>query len=95
MKEDEIVHLSKLCRIDLSDDEKVSLCQNLDKILNYMEDLSGVDTNNIEPTHHVLEGIEHTLAEDTISDVLDTKTFLSNAPDQIGGMVKVPPVIQF
>ncbi|MCB1117125.1 MAG: Asp-tRNA(Asn)/Glu-tRNA(Gln) amidotransferase subunit GatC [Chlamydiia bacterium] len=95
MKEDEIVHLGKLCRINLTDDEKISLCHNLDKILHYMEDLNGIDTDNVEPTHHVLQGMEHILAEDDVADLLDTKTFLKNAPDQIGGMVKVPPVIQF
>lgn len=88
-------HLAHLCRIKLTDQEKDNLAISLDKILNYMDLLDEVPTEGVLPCLTVLETIQNVMGEDTEGELLSRDTFLKNAPDEVGGMLKVPPVIQF
>lgn len=86
--------LSELSRINISQDEQESLQADLKKILDYVEQLQEVDTENVKPCNHVLEEISNVMREDLIKETLSTKVFLDNTPDQIAGMIRVPPVIR-
>lgn len=87
-------YLKRLCRIQLTDAEEKDLGQSLKNILEYMEFLKEVDTEEVEPCYFVLQGLqqEHQ-REDVPGTPLSRETFLANAPDQIGGMVRIPPVM--
>jgi len=50
---EEIKHIAELARLKLSDEEISNLGSDLDAILNYIEKLKEVDTNNVEPTSQV------------------------------------------
>ncbi|MCH9613631.1 MAG: Glutamyl-tRNA(Gln) amidotransferase subunit C [Chlamydiia bacterium] len=86
--------LSDLALIEITEDEQKTLNKNLTKILGYMESLEVVDTEEVPACNHVLETVLSVFREDTPQDTLDRDTFLNNAPDQISGMVKVPPVLK-
>ncbi len=88
-------HLAKLCRIKLTDGEKIALEQSLDKILDYMNLLDEVPTENVLPCVSVLESLQNVMGEDLQGPLLPREVFLKNAPDQVGGMLKVPSVIHF
>lgn len=89
-----IEYLSDLSRIDLSEEEQDSLLQDLESILNYIDLLNEVDTEGVEPCNHVLADMCNVMREDVTGEVLPRETFLNNSPAQIGGMIRVPPVIK-
>jgi aspartyl-tRNA(Asn)/glutamyl-tRNA(Gln) amidotransferase subunit C len=95
MTNEEIEKLSKLCRIACSEEEKEILRQNLSKVLGYIDQLKQIETNGIPPCNTVLKDLFSVLREDEVADTLSRETFLANAPQHVGGMVRVPPVIQF
>lgn len=86
--------LSKLCRIELSDKELAEISHDLRRILDYVELLQEVDVSDLSPYSHVEEQGLGTLRKDEIKEHLPRDVFLSNAPDHVGGMVRVPPVIK-
>lgn len=90
-----IEHLAKLSRIKCSQEEKHRLATNLKKILSYMELLNEVNTDGVDPCTHVLETIYNVMGDDEIEGEMTREDFFKNAPDHVGGMIKVPPVIQF
>lgn len=89
-----IEQLTRLCRIDCTEEEQESLLKDLRKILTYIEQLQEIDTKNVPPCNHVLEGMANVMREDVVGEVLDREIFLGNAPAHIGGMIRVPPVIK-
>lgn len=89
-----IKQLTRLCRIDCTEEEQESLLQDLKKILNYFEQLKEIDTENVAPCNQVLEELVNVMRDDVVGDVLSRDVFLANAPAHIGGMIRVPPVIK-
>jgi aspartyl-tRNA(Asn)/glutamyl-tRNA(Gln) amidotransferase subunit C len=90
----QIKYLTELCRIECTEEEQVNLLKDLDKILNYMEQLNEIDTTAVEPCHHVLEDVVNVTREDAIGETLSRDVFLANAPSHIGGLIRVPTVIK-
>lgn len=94
MTDDEIAWLAKLCRIKCSQERREQLRQDLHKILGYIEQLRELDTTGVEPCNHVLETVVNVMRTDEVGETLSRKTFLDNSPDQVGGMIRVPPVLK-
>jgi aspartyl-tRNA(Asn)/glutamyl-tRNA(Gln) amidotransferase subunit C len=89
-----IKKLTELCRIQCSEDEQDELLKDLEQILGYIEQLQEVSTENIPPCNNILEGMANVMRADEIGEPLARQLFLDNAPSQIGGMIRVPPVIK-
>lgn len=89
-----IDELMQLCRIGFTEEEQESLMKDLKKILDYVEQLQEIDTENIPPCNNVLEGMANIMREDVVGEVMSREVFLANAPSQIAGMIKVPPVLK-
>jgi aspartyl-tRNA(Asn)/glutamyl-tRNA(Gln) amidotransferase subunit C len=90
----ELKHLKKLCRIDCSEEEEGDILSSLQKTIAYVKQLDKIDTEGVQPCRFVLRNmLKGLLREDTPHDLLSRETFLSNAPDQVGGMVRVPPIL--
>ena len=87
-------NLTQLSRIDCTEEEQDSLLQDLKNILAYVDQLNEVDTDNVLPCNHVLEEVSNVVREDVAGEVMPRDLFLSNAPSQVGGMIRVPPVIK-
>ena len=94
LNKETIQQLTRLCRIDCTEEEQEALLKDLKKILDYIELLQQIDTENVPPCNHVLENMANVMREDEIKEVLDRETFLGNAPSHIGGMIRVPPIIK-
>lgn len=87
-----VLHIAKLARLKLSDEEVGSLTGSLGAILDYVEQLNGVDTDNIEPTCFIAP--EHDpLRDDTEKESLSSEALLQNGPDVRSGHFSVPKVI--
>lgn len=88
-------HLKKLCRIDCDPDEEVDILQSLGRVLEYMNQLNEVETEGVKPCNFVLRSMaKQQLREDVVKDPMPREQFLANAPDQIAGMIRVPPILK-
>ena len=91
----ELKELKKLCRIECTPEEEEKLVQNLKKILDHAEQLQEIDTEGVVSCNYVLQDLQNTvMRNDEEGETLSREKFLANAPDHIGGMVRVPPVIK-
>ncbi|MBI5272892.1 MAG: Asp-tRNA(Asn)/Glu-tRNA(Gln) amidotransferase subunit GatC [Chlamydiia bacterium] len=92
---DTLRSLQQLCRIDCSAEEQDDILQSLSRILKYVEALNTVETCTAQPCDYVLNGMgKRELREDIVGEIMPREQFLSNAPDQIAGMIRVPPVLK-
>ena len=88
-------NLKKLCRIDCTPEEDLDITHSLTQVLEYIEQLKEVDTNGVASCNYVLQAmLKNLMREDEVKDIFPREQFLSNAPDQIGGMIRVPPVLK-
>lgn len=87
--------LKKLCKLECSAEENEDILSSLTRVLNYIEQLKEVDTQNVRTCRSVLRGMSKAeMRQDVVADLLPRETFLAGAPDQIGGMIRVPPVLK-
>jgi len=88
-------HLKKLCRIECSEEENQDILDSLKKVLEYIDLLNEINTDGVKTCRYVLRGmLKNRMREDTVEDLLSRDKFLANAPDQIGGMIRTPPVLK-
>ena len=90
---DVVSHIATLCRIGLSDEEHKLFTEQLNQILAYIDKLDKLNTENVEPTSHVLP-IKNVLREDKVSPSLPAEKILANAPDKDKAFFKVPRIIE-
>lgn len=93
--QDDLKKLAKLCHIECTPEEEARLLKNMLAILGYIDQLHAVNTDLTLGKHNPLECPVNILAEDIVEESLDREEFLSNSPSHVGGMVRIPPVIQF
>lgn len=89
----DVEHVAKLARLDLSDAEKLQFNEQMNAILKYVEKLNELDTENIEPTSHVLH-LANVMRPDEERPSHDLEKVLLNAPDEEDGQIKVPAVLE-
>lgn len=93
--EREFAHLKKLSRIDVPKEEEQNIIDSLNRVFDYFSQLSEVNTDDVNPCNYVLRSmLKNQMRADIVGDVLSRDQFLANAPDQIGGMIRVPPVLK-
>jgi aspartyl-tRNA(Asn)/glutamyl-tRNA(Gln) amidotransferase subunit C len=93
--QDDLKKLTKLCHIECTPEEEARLLKNMVAILDYIDQLREVNTDLTLGKHNPLECSVNVLAEDIEETPLEREEFLTNAPSHVGGMVRIPPVIQF
>lgn len=89
----EVEHVAKLARLELSEQEKEMLTGQLSNILTYVEKLNELDTKDVEPTAHVLD-VRNVMRDDAAALSLDQDRALANAPEKAAGHYKVPKIIE-
>jgi aspartyl-tRNA(Asn)/glutamyl-tRNA(Gln) amidotransferase subunit C len=87
---DEVLHVARLARLALSDEEVERLGAQLNAILEAVGKVSELDLADVEPTAHPLE-LVNVWAEDEPQDSLPVEDALANAPDREAGFFRVPP----
>jgi aspartyl-tRNA synthetase len=90
---DRVKHVAKLARLRMTEEEAVSCQKDLNDILAYVETLSELDTENVEPMSHVL-GMRNVWREDKPGKSDKKEAILSNAPVRDGDYYKVPRIIE-
>ena len=90
---DDVLHLAQLSSLKLNDNEIDGLRADISNILGYVEQLSELNTDNIEPTYQVT-GLENVWRDDFVIDYSVTREdLLKRAPQSENNQVKVPKVL--
>jgi aspartyl-tRNA(Asn)/glutamyl-tRNA(Gln) amidotransferase subunit C len=87
---DEVLHVARLARLALTDEEVERLGAQLSAILEAVGKVSELDLSDVEPTSHPLD-LVNVWVEDEPRPSLPVEEALANAPDREGGYFKVPP----
>jgi aspartyl-tRNA(Asn)/glutamyl-tRNA(Gln) amidotransferase subunit C len=86
---DEVVHVAKLARLELTEDELERFAGQLNAILEAVGKVSELDLSDVEPTLHPLE-LSNVCAEDEPRPSLSVEEALANAPDRENDAFRVP-----
>ena len=89
----DVEHVANLARLEFSDEEKKTLMNQLNRILDYMEKLNELDTSKVEPLSHVIP-LTNVFREDKVKPSLSVSDVLKNAPAKTEKFFKVPKVIE-
>ena len=88
----DIEHLAKLARLKLTDAEKEKFSNQMGTIIKYIEKLSELNTDNVEPTAHVL-GLNNVFREDAVTKPLTEQAPINGSPVHSKGHYEVPKII--
>jgi aspartyl-tRNA(Asn)/glutamyl-tRNA(Gln) amidotransferase subunit C len=93
ISKDDVQYLAQLSNLQLADDEVASLQGDLEHILGYIDQLSELDTEGVEPTYQVTD-LETVWREDVVDNYgVDKEVLLALAPERVGDQIKVPKVL--
>ena len=89
---DEVLHVARLARLALTDEELERLTGELDAILEAVSKVSELDLAEVPPTSHPLD-LVNVWDEDEPRPSLTLDEVFANAPDRDGDHFRVPPTV--
>ncbi|MFP4313728.1 MAG: Asp-tRNA(Asn)/Glu-tRNA(Gln) amidotransferase subunit GatC [Alphaproteobacteria bacterium] len=88
-----VLKVANLNRLAIDDTQAEKWVPELNKIMGFIEQLSEVDTDGVEPLANVVD-IPLRLREDEVSDGNCQDKVLANAPESMQGFYVVPKVVE-
>jgi aspartyl-tRNA(Asn)/glutamyl-tRNA(Gln) amidotransferase subunit C len=93
-KQINVEDIAKLARVELTVEEAAEFQKEIESILGYVEELSAVDVEGIEPMAHAT-AITNVFGKDVPGPQLDREAILGNAPETLDDeLIRVPKVIE-
>ncbi len=92
LDKESVVKIAKLAKLELNEEEVEKFSQQLPKILEFIEKLEELDTENILPFYELIDK-ESPLREDIPENGLKREEALANAPEAENGFFVVPRVV--
>lgn len=89
---EEVLHIARLARVGLSEDDVVKFQGQLSEILDHFEALQRLDTEDVPPTSHPLT-LESVMRPDEVAASLSRDEALANAPLAEGDAFRVRAVL--
>jgi aspartyl-tRNA(Asn)/glutamyl-tRNA(Gln) amidotransferase subunit C len=86
---EQVLHVAKLARLKLEDEELERMSKELSGILEHVERIQELDLEGVEPTSHVVE-LENVLRPDQPRPSWERERVLELAPDPAHGAFRVP-----
>lgn len=93
LDKDAVMKVARLARLKITDEEAEKYGGQLSNIIQFVEQLNEVDTDNVEPLASVVD-IDLRLREDAITDGGIQDDVLANAPETLEGFFVVPKVVE-
>lgn len=85
----QVLHVARLARLELTDDEVGRISTELSNVLGYIEKINELQLDGVPPTTHVVE-VSNALRPDAVEPSLPREVALANAPAVAGGGFLVP-----
>jgi aspartyl-tRNA(Asn)/glutamyl-tRNA(Gln) amidotransferase subunit C len=89
----EVARVAKLARLKLSSEELQGVAAQLGRILEYVQVLNELDTEDVQPMAHAVE-MSNVFRADAVVESVPRRDALANAPKSDGKFFLVPQVIE-
>jgi aspartyl-tRNA(Asn)/glutamyl-tRNA(Gln) amidotransferase subunit C len=86
---DQVLHVARLARLRLDDEEVERMSAELSKVLDHIEKISELDLEGVPPTSHVVD-VVNALRPDEPTPCLTLEQALGQAPERVGDGFGVP-----
>ena len=90
---DEVLHITDIAKLKISDEEINPFIEKFDKIIEFVEKIKEVDTENVEPLYQVNED-NYLLKDDEEDQILNREEALQNTKEQKYGYFKILKVVE-
>ncbi len=88
----QVQKVAHLARLELTSEEEEQFTTQLSSILEYFEQLSELDTEDVAPTTRAIE-VSNVIRPDTLQSYRDREALLKEAPEQEGDFFRVPQIL--
>ncbi len=85
--------IARLSRIKLDSKESEDYIKDLNSILDWVEQLNEINTDNVEPLTNISSSVLPK-RDDISEDINSSEEILENAPEKIEGFFSVPKVVE-
>ena len=89
----DVAYVAELARLELTDEEKALFQPQLENIVKYVEKISSVDVDGIEPMMHG-RALVNAFREDVVRPSMSSEAALSNAPKRVGDEFLLPKIVE-
>ena len=89
----DVGYVAELARLELTDEEKAVFQPQLENIVKYVEKISSVDVDGVEPMMHG-RVLVNAFREDVVRPSLPTETALANAPKRVDDEFLLPKIVE-
>ena len=89
----DVAYVAELARLELTDEEKAVFQPQLESIVGYVEKISTVDVEGVEPMMHG-RPLVNAFREDEVRPSLDREAALANAPARVGEEFLLPKIVE-
>ncbi|GAB6093597.1 Asp-tRNA(Asn)/Glu-tRNA(Gln) amidotransferase subunit GatC [Furfurilactobacillus curtus] len=89
---EEVEHVAELAKLSLTDEQAQKFTSQLDEIIEMIEGLNEVNTDEVAPTTNMADATA-ILREDVAVNAHQKAALLAEAPDTEDGFIKVPAII--
>ena len=93
ISEQEVKKIAELSRLSLTNEELKKRTEDMNNILDYMDTLNEIDTENVEELYNVHD-MNNSLREDNYESSLDKKDVLANSPNSKSDYIVVPLTVK-
>ena len=90
---EDVKKISELAKLEFKEEELEKFTYQMNEILDYMAQLSEINTDDVEPLYHVIEP-GNVLRSDDVEPSCPRDEIMRNAPVKSGGFILVPRVIE-
>lgn len=89
---EQVRKVAHLARLELTEEEEEQFTTQLGSILEYFEQLSELNTDNVKPTTRAID-VSNVTRSDELQPFEEREALLSGAPDEEGEFFKVPKIL--
>ena len=93
LSREEVLHIARLARVALTEDEITRMSEQLSNLLEHFEVLQRVDTEGVTPTAQSVT-LQSVMRKDEVAPSLSPEDVLANAPRREGDYFRVRAVLE-
>ena len=92
MDKETIIKIANLAKLEIKDDKLNDIASSLEKILNLVDEMNDVDTDDVTPMSHPLN-LKQDLRKDEVKEANQRDLFQKGNENTDNGYYKVPKII--
>lgn len=89
----DVAYVAHLARLHLTPEEVAHFQPQMEQIVGYVEQISGLDVTDVEPMSHTV-AVTNVVREDVSREGLAHDGVMANAPASVDGLFSVPQIVE-